>query len=124
MDALTKVLVNLYEESEKPEDALAQVFPFYTNNVLILTYCFNRYLRNKLATQSGCETLETVKAQLEEANAKIAALENENMALKSGDVKETSEEVGEPVPEVDEPLDEVTGSVTEATSEAPAPPPE
>lgn len=50
-----------------------------------LIYCIlGRYLRNKLATQAGCETPDALKAQLEEAQAKITQLEQEINDLKCG----------------------------------------
>ncbi|GJQ74664.1 hypothetical protein Trydic_g21516 [Trypoxylus dichotomus] len=63
MDALTKVLVSLYEESEKPNDAL-------------------HYIQNKLALQAGGETIDSLKTQLLEAQEKIEVLEKENAMLK------------------------------------------
>ncbi|XP_017753716.1 PREDICTED: C-Myc-binding protein isoform X1 [Eufriesea mexicana] len=56
MDALTKVLVSLYEEPEKPEDAL-------------------EYIRQNLAgiTEVDVE-IQSLKNELEEAKAKITDL--------------------------------------------------
>lgn len=56
MDALTKVLVSLYEEPEKPEDAL-------------------EYIRQNLGgiTEVDIE-METLKKELEEAKAQIISL--------------------------------------------------
>ncbi|XP_012141881.1 c-Myc-binding protein isoform X2 [Megachile rotundata] len=56
MDALTKVLVSLYEEPEKPEDAL-------------------EYIRQNLGgiTEVDIE-METLKKELEEAKAQIVTL--------------------------------------------------
>ncbi|KPJ19787.1 C-Myc-binding protein [Papilio machaon] len=56
MDALTKVLVSLYEEPDKPEDAL-------------------EYVRKHLGTDGG-------EDELEAARARIAELEAENALLK------------------------------------------
>jgi len=64
MDALTKVLVALYEEPDKPENAV-------------------EYICNKLATQVCGETLTAIRGNLEEATAKVTALEHENAALKA-----------------------------------------
>nr|CAI5842511.1 unnamed protein product [Callosobruchus analis] len=58
MDALTKVLVNLYEEPDKPEDAL-------------------QYILDKLSIQAGLETQKQLLSKLEEANNQIKALEEE-----------------------------------------------
>ncbi|XP_043283509.1 c-Myc-binding protein isoform X2 [Venturia canescens] len=57
IDALTKVLVLLYEETEKPDDALDYV---------------RKYLSN--ATDSKSE-VETLKQELESAKDQIAELE-------------------------------------------------
>ncbi|XP_043482048.1 c-Myc-binding protein [Leptopilina heterotoma] len=56
MDALTKVLVSLYEETDKPEDAL-------------------EYVRKHLGgiTESTSE-VENLKKELDEANAKVTEL--------------------------------------------------
>lgn len=64
MDALTKVLVALYEEPDKPENAI-------------------EYICNNLSNQLCGETLTAIKGNLEEAMSKIAALEQENLALKA-----------------------------------------
>ncbi|KAK9696499.1 hypothetical protein QE152_g31866 [Popillia japonica] len=90
MDALTKVLVSLYEEPEKPNDAL-------------------HYLQNKLALQAGGETIDTLKNQLAEAQEKIEMLEKENSMLK-----------GEDKPEDDKPsavTDEITEPLTESAED-------
>jgi len=87
MDALTKVLVALYEEPDKPENAV-------------------EYICNKLATQVCGETLTDIKANLEDATAKITALEQENAALKAP------------------PADVPPEGEGEAEGEAPPPPPE
>lgn len=79
MDALTKVLVSLYEEPDKPDDAL-------------------EYIRNKLCSQPNGENLETMRAKLEEANQKITALEKENTELKGESPR--PEEPPAPVEEV------------------------
>lgn len=63
MDALTKVLVCLYEEPDKPSDPL-------------------QYLITKLTLQTGGETVEQMRGQLLEAFARIDDLEKENRALK------------------------------------------
>ncbi|KAF7408300.1 C-Myc-binding protein [Vespula maculifrons] len=56
MDALTKVLVSLYEETEKPNDAL-------------------EYIRKNLGdiTENGLE-IDTLKKELDDARAKINEL--------------------------------------------------
>ncbi|XP_017771452.1 PREDICTED: C-Myc-binding protein homolog [Nicrophorus vespilloides] len=58
MDALTKVLVLLYEETDKPDDALL-------------------FIQNTLAKQTGNETLDELKAQIAELQEKITMLEEE-----------------------------------------------
>lgn len=65
MDALTKVLVSLYEEPEKPADALEYVRQNLSDN------------RPELAE------LEAVKAELEECKMKIESLEAENTDLRT-----------------------------------------
>lgn len=57
MDALTKVLVSLYEEPEKPNDAL-------------------EYIRENLGdiTENGLE-INTLKKELDDARAKIVELQ-------------------------------------------------
>ncbi|KAK4881618.1 hypothetical protein RN001_004937 [Aquatica leii] len=65
MDALTKVLVSLYEEPDKPENAV-------------------EYICNKLANQICGETLTEIQGNLQDALAKISELESENAALKAG----------------------------------------
>ncbi|RZC39939.1 hypothetical protein BDFB_003790 [Asbolus verrucosus] len=63
MDALTKVLVNLYEEPEKPEDAL-------------------EYIRDRLAMQAGLDTFNQMKTKCDEYEAKIEQLEQDIEQLK------------------------------------------
>ncbi|CAG9837375.1 unnamed protein product [Diabrotica balteata] len=63
MDALTKVLVNLYEEVDKPEDALS-------------------YIIDKLSLQAGLETHKTLTSKLEEATARCKVLEEELESLR------------------------------------------
>lgn len=64
MDALTKVLVSLYEEAEKPDDALD-------------------YVRKHLDRGGpDSEDIEAIKAELDVSKAKIEELEQENAALK------------------------------------------
>lgn len=74
MDALTKVLVSLYEEADKPEDAL-------------------EYIRNKLCSQPDGDNMDTLRAKLEEANQKIITLEKENAELK-GDTPRLEDAAG------------------------------
>ncbi|CAG9859212.1 unnamed protein product [Phyllotreta striolata] len=64
MDALTKVLVNLYEEVDKPEDAL-------------------NYIIEKLSLQAGLETHKQLTAKLDEANSSIKQLQDEIEVLKA-----------------------------------------
>ncbi|KAB0794737.1 hypothetical protein PPYR_04140 [Photinus pyralis] len=63
MDALTKVLVSLYEEPDKPDNAV-------------------EYICNKLSNQICGETLTDIRANLQEALTKISDLEKENAAMK------------------------------------------
>jgi len=63
MDALTKVLVLLYEEADKPDDALM-------------------FILNTLAKQTGNQTIDEFKSQVAELQEKIALLEEENVRLK------------------------------------------
>ncbi|XP_018565449.1 c-Myc-binding protein homolog [Anoplophora glabripennis] len=58
MDALTKVLVNLYEEVDKPENAL-------------------QYIIDKLSIQAGHETHDTLQNKLNEAEARVKELEEQ-----------------------------------------------
>ncbi|KAF2901057.1 hypothetical protein ILUMI_05113 [Ignelater luminosus] len=66
MDALTKVLVSLYEEPDKPENAI-------------------EYICNKLTNQICGETLDSIKSHLDEARTKIAELETEIATLKGAE---------------------------------------
>lgn len=63
-DALTKVLVNLYEEPDKPEDAL-------------------EYIRDRLAMQSGLETHNQMRTRLEEFQTRVDALSQELEELRA-----------------------------------------
>jgi len=63
MDALTKVLVSLYEEPDKPEDAL-------------------EYIRKKLCFQPDGESMESLQIKLEEALLRVTCLEKENAELR------------------------------------------
>ena len=63
MDALTKVLVSLYEEPDKPENAV-------------------EYICNKLANQICGETLTDIQGNLKDALSKITELEKENAVWK------------------------------------------
>ncbi|CAH0683077.1 c-Myc-binding protein [Helicoverpa armigera] len=58
MDALTKVLVSLYEEPDKPEDAL-------------------EYVRKHLGTDGGDDELEAARARIAELEAENALLRGE-----------------------------------------------
>ncbi|KYN20344.1 C-Myc-binding protein, partial [Trachymyrmex cornetzi] len=58
MDALTKILVSLYEETEKPTDAL-------------------EYIRKNLGgIMDNTSEIDTLKKELEESKAKIAGLQS------------------------------------------------
>lgn len=105
MDALTKVLVSLYEEPEKPNDALQ--YPLYdlvSKKVILIvvSLVYLSYIQNKLALQAGDETIDSLKTQLAEAQEKIETLEKENAALK-GEPKVEEEQPQELVEEVPEP---------------------
>ncbi|XP_023019586.1 c-Myc-binding protein homolog [Leptinotarsa decemlineata] len=63
MDALTKVLVNLYEEVDKPEDAL-------------------QYIIDKLSIQAGLDTQKQLISKLENANNQVKSLEEQLEQLK------------------------------------------
>nr|CAH7751163.1 unnamed protein product [Callosobruchus chinensis] len=80
MDAFTKVLVNLYEESDKPEDAL-------------------QYILDKLSIQAGLETQKQLLSKLEEANNQIKTLEEALEELHLSTAPPEGEEVGEVPPE-------------------------
>ncbi|XP_022905259.2 c-Myc-binding protein [Onthophagus taurus] len=94
MDALTKALVSLYEEPDKPADALM-------------------YLLNKLALQTGGETLDSIKKRLQESTDKLDALQKENDALKSGN--------GAPDPDAPPPPDAPADVPPDAPADAPPP---
>ncbi|KAL3276525.1 hypothetical protein HHI36_011902 [Cryptolaemus montrouzieri] len=64
MDALTKVLVSLYEETDKPDDAL-------------------EFIRDKLAIHAGLDTYKQMKTKLEDAHEQINQLESEIDNLKA-----------------------------------------
>ncbi|XP_066150475.1 c-Myc-binding protein homolog [Euwallacea fornicatus] len=66
MDALTRVLVNLYEETEKPEDAL-------------------EYIRDKLAIIAGLETNKELLIKLSEVEDKVIDLEAQLAGGKTGE---------------------------------------
>ncbi|XP_050294426.1 c-Myc-binding protein homolog [Anthonomus grandis grandis] len=63
MDALTRVLVNLYEEADKPDDAL-------------------EYIRDKMAVMAGLETTKQLQMKLADAEERIKELESQ---LQTGD---------------------------------------
>lgn len=65
IDALTKVLVSLYEEPDKPEDAL-------------------EYLRKHLGTDGGEDELETARARIAELEAEIALLKGDTSQAAQG----------------------------------------
>lgn len=64
MDALTKVLVSLYEEAEKPDDALDYVCKHLAGHSL------------------DSEDIGAMKVELETVKVKVEELELENTALK------------------------------------------
>ncbi|XP_056633537.1 c-Myc-binding protein [Diorhabda sublineata] len=66
MDALTKVLVSLYEEIDKPEDAL-------------------NYIIDQLSLQAGLETHKMLNAKLEEVTMQCKALQEELSTLKTAE---------------------------------------
>ncbi|XP_044259768.1 c-Myc-binding protein homolog [Tribolium madens] len=108
MDALTKVLVNLYEEPEKPEDAL-------------------EYIRDRLAMQAGIETFTQMKTKIEEYQARVDALTQELEELRiSMEPPPPADEEGAPVEEGFEPTggdenppEEAVGGSEEAPAEQP-----
>ncbi|KAF5275856.1 hypothetical protein FQR65_LT04094 [Abscondita terminalis] len=79
MDALTKVLVCLYEEPDKPENAVEVTF--FCLYLISLTRI--RYICNKLAHQLCGETLTEIQNNLQDAVTKIAELESENSDLRA-----------------------------------------
>ncbi|KAG5879676.1 hypothetical protein JTB14_021479 [Gonioctena quinquepunctata] len=85
MDALTKVLVNLYEEVDKPEDAL-------------------QYIIDKLSIQAGLDTQKQLSAKLEDANNRVKSLEEqlENLRLESNDQEAEIKTEGEVEPQEEE----------------------
>ncbi|XP_066255901.1 c-Myc-binding protein homolog [Euwallacea similis] len=100
MDALTRVLVNLYEEAEKPEDAL-------------------EYIRDKLAIIAGLETNKHLQIKLGEAEGKVKDLEAQLATGKTGE--------GEPKGGSISPLAEETpaqGQPEKTEENEPAPSPE
>jgi hypothetical protein len=111
MDALTKVLVNLYEEPEKPEDAL-------------------EYIRDRLAMQAGIETYNQMKSRIDECQARIDALTQELDELKlSLEPPPPVEEEAVPLEEGFQPMagdENPPEDMPPITDEAPidAPPPE
>lgn len=67
---------------------LVECFTFNFCSYFISCYIFLniiRYLITKLSIQTGGETIDTVKAQLQDAQARIESLENENKLLRGGD---------------------------------------
>lgn len=107
LDALTKVLVMLYEETEKPADAL-------------------EYVRKHLGdNRPDVAELEAVRAELEAANLRIQSLEDEKHVLQERLSKyEPVEEFNETeeAPEQESELPE--GTVLAPTDEAAAAPPQ
>ncbi|KAJ8927830.1 hypothetical protein NQ314_019713 [Rhamnusium bicolor] len=84
MDALTKVLVNLYEEVDKPENALL-------------------FILDKLSIQAGLETNKQLTDKLEEANNRIKELEDDVEQLRNAQQEvaqsDVKEEPGDAPPE-------------------------
>ncbi|XP_015585719.1 c-Myc-binding protein isoform X2 [Cephus cinctus] len=70
MDALTKVLVSLYEETEKPDDALEYV------------------RRNLGGITEGASEVDTLKKELDEAKATIIELKAKLIKLEPEDTAE------------------------------------
>ncbi|CAH0553744.1 unnamed protein product [Brassicogethes aeneus] len=114
MDALTKVLVNLYEEVDKPEDALG-------------------FIRDKLALQAGLETYDQMTEKQQAQETKIQELE-EQVAQLAGpppeeEVPEVVEEGQPPPPEGEEVAPAPVEAAPEGEAAAPpapeaeAPPP-
>lgn len=103
MDALTKVLVSLYEEVDKPEDALS-------------------YIIDQLSLQAGLETHKMLNAKLEESNAQCKALEEELSTLRTQeDAPTTPAEPTEPTEGGEVPEEETPPAPAEEAPPAPAP---
>ncbi|ERL84676.1 c-Myc-binding protein homolog [Dendroctonus ponderosae] len=105
MDALTRVLVNLYEEVDKPEDAL-------------------EYIRDKLAVIAGLETNKQLQTKLNDAEDRIkeleAALQTEE---KTGKVDRSSLTDGSATQQADiAPAEDVTAKADDPVSPTEEPP--
>ncbi|KAF7283792.1 c-Myc-binding protein homolog [Rhynchophorus ferrugineus] len=72
MDALTKVLVNLYEEEKKPEDAL-------------------EYIRDKLAVIAGIETYKQLQQKIAETEERVKDLEKQVQSVGETDIAVTDD---------------------------------
>lgn len=95
LDALTKVLVMLYEETEKPADAL-------------------EYVRKHLGdNRPDVAEIEALRAELEEANVRIHSLEDEKRILQERLSKYEPVEETEAAPEQDSEIPE--GTIPEGT---------
>ncbi|KAJ8984256.1 hypothetical protein NQ317_007488 [Molorchus minor] len=94
MDALTKVLVNLYEEVDKPEEPL-------------------QYILDKLSVQAGQETHKELHDKLEEAQGQIGDLQ--------GQLEQLQNAMAEPAPvEGEMPPEEAPPEEAPVEAEAPA----
>ncbi|XP_018328211.1 c-Myc-binding protein homolog [Agrilus planipennis] len=81
IEALTRVLVCLYEEVDKPEDAL-------------------HFIRNKLASLASLDTPDELQEKLESANCRIQELEEQLAAMENrGEEHEGETETSPPAPE-------------------------
>ncbi|KAJ8951510.1 hypothetical protein NQ318_000206 [Aromia moschata] len=80
MDALTKVLVNLYEEVDKPEDPL-------------------QYILDKLSVQAGQETHKELHDKLDEALAQVRDLQDQLQQMHVPDEVAPEEAPGDAPPE-------------------------
>lgn len=103
MDALTKVLVNLYEEPDKPEDAL-------------------EYIRDRLAMQAGMETYIQLKNKLDEYQTRVDALsqEIEELKLNMEPTTQQTEERTFPEEGLDEPGEDQPPEEAEDAAATPA----
>lgn len=132
MDALTKVLVSLYEEVEKPEDAL--LYPLNKNYSYFLigyvSYTFflimYSFIRDKLAIQAGIETYDQQSEKIREMEGKITELEETIVQLKNAAAEAEAtvavvEEGAEPEMDPDFQISPPEGEVE---AEAPPPPTE
>ncbi|CAH1988244.1 unnamed protein product [Acanthoscelides obtectus] len=110
MDALTKVLVNLYEEPDKPEDALQYPYVILVFSLvkdsqksklkpIFCSHFPSQYILDKLSIQAGLETQKQLLSKLEEANNHVKALEEELEQLRVAMAPRPEDEPGEVPPE-------------------------